>query len=194
MSVAYKFVSHGKNINFAGSNDMSSKHELFMRTALAEAEKALATGEFPVGSLMVYENKIISRGRRSHSRSDGINELDHAEVTALRNLVEERPEIEMARVVVYTTMEPCLMCYATLLLNGIRKIVYGYEDIMGGGTNLPLLRLNPLYQEMKAVVIPGVLRKECLLLFKDFFSDSRNTYWRNSRLAEYTLAQATQES
>ena len=81
------------------------------------------------------------------------------------------------------------MCYGALLLNGIHNIVYGYEDVMGGGTNLPLSGLNPLYQQMEVVILPHVLRKECLALFKKFFADPSNSYWRQSQLADYTLGQ-----
>jgi len=165
------------------------EHEKFMQQALSEADKALAAGEFPVGCVMVHEGQIISRGQRINSKSPNENELDHSEIVALRNIFAQHPEIDRSRIVVYSTMEPCLMCYVTLLLNGIRTIVYGYEDIMGGGTNLDLQTLNPLYQEMSVEIIPHVLRRESLELFKTFFTDQDNTYWQDSPLARYTLAQ-----
>jgi tRNA(adenine34) deaminase len=165
------------------------EHEKFMQQALSEADKALAAGEFPVGCVIVHEGQIISRGQRINSKSPNENELDHSEIVALRKIFEQHPEIDRSRIVVYSTMEPCLMCYVTLLLNGIRTIVYGYEDIMGGGTNLDLQTLNPLYQEMSVEIIPNVLRSESLKLFKTFFTDQDNTYWQDSPLARYTLAQ-----
>jgi tRNA(adenine34) deaminase len=165
------------------------EHERFMRLALAEAEKALAAREFPVGAVLVNQGRVLVRGRRRHSKAGSANELDHAEIAILQQLVARYPEIEPGRLILYTTMEPCLMCYGALLLNGIRNIVYGYEDVMGGGTNLPLSVLNPLYQQMEVVVLPHVLRKECLALFKKFFADPSNSYWRQSQLADYTLGQ-----
>ena len=164
-------------------------HENFMQQALSEAGKALSAGEFPVGCVMINEGQIISRGQRINSKSPNENELDHSEIVALRKIFEQHPETDRSRIVVYSTMEPCLMCYVTLLLNGIRTIVYGYEDIMGGGTNLDLQSLNPLYQEMSVEIIPHVLRRESLGLFKAFFTDQDNTYWQDSPLARYTLAQ-----
>jgi tRNA(adenine34) deaminase len=82
------------------------------------------------------------------------------------------------------------MCFSTLILNGIRKIVYAYEDVMGGGTNLPLVALNPLYAAMKIEVVPAVLRQESLALFQQFFSNPDNPYWKGSLLATYTLDQS----
>lgn len=165
------------------------EHEQFMRQALSEAEHALAAGEFPVGAVLVYQGEVLVRGRRRHSKADSANEFEHAEMLILQQLVARYPAIAQGRLTLYSTMEPCLMCYSALLLNGIHSIVYGYEDVMGGGTNLPLNGLNPLYQQMEVVIHPHVLRQECLALFKKFFADPVNSYWRQSQLADYTLAQ-----
>ncbi|MEW6502164.1 MAG: nucleoside deaminase [Thermodesulfobacteriota bacterium] len=161
----------------------------FMTAALAEAEQALASGEFPVGCVLVHEGEIVARGRRLNSQGTAANELDHAEIVALRKLFATRPALDRSRITAYSTMEPCLMCFATLLLNGIHSMVYGYEDIMGGGTNLPLAQLLPLYQAMRPSVIPHVLRQESVALFKRFFADPKQAYWQGSLLADYTLRQ-----
>jgi tRNA(adenine34) deaminase len=166
------------------------QHEEFMDLALSEAAQALAAGEFPVGCVLVAEGKVLVRGRRLHSREDTANEFDHAEIVAVQKLVAEYPGIAKERLILYSTMEPCLMCYAALLLNGIHTIVYGYEDVMGGGTSLQLTDLNPLYQQMRVTLVPDVLRPECLALFKQFFANPANAYWQESRLAQYTMAQS----
>ena len=165
------------------------QHEEFMGLALSEAAQALATGEFPVGCILVADNEVLVRSRRLHSRADTANEFEHAEIVAVQKLVTEYPWIAKERIILYSTMEPCLMCYAALLLNGIHTIVYGYEDVMGGGTNLQLTGLKPLYQQMRVTIVPDVLRHECLALFKQFFANPANAYWQESQLARYTLAQ-----
>ena len=83
------------------------------------------------------------------------------------------------------------MCYSAMLLNGIRTFVYAYEDAMGGGTSLQLTGLPPLYQAMapEVRILPHVLRRESLELFKAFFTSPENNYWQSSLLADYTLAQ-----
>jgi len=169
-------------------------HETYMREALLEAQNALAAGEFPVGCVMVHGGEIVSRGGRINSRGPLANELDHAEILALRKLLEHHPEIDRSRVVVYASMEPCLMCYATLMLNGIRTIAYAYEDVMGGGTCLDLRNLSPLYRDMQVAIIPHILRRESLELFRTFFGDRRNRYWQDSPLARYTLDQFVGEA
>ncbi len=171
-----------------------NRHDKYMREALLQAKEAMTAGEFPVGCVMVYEGEIISRGRRINSRAPNENELDHAEIMALRELIEQHPETDRNKIFVYSTMEPCLMCYVTMLLNGIRKVVYGYEDIMGGGTNLDLQTLRPLYREITVEIVPHILRRESLELFKKFFSGPDNTYWKASPLAQYTLTQIDQNT
>lgn len=171
---------------------MPDSHHIFMERAVAEARNALENGEFPVGCVMVHNGEIIARGRRRNSgasHSQPANEIDHAEVLALRDLLAHHPQVTLSEVTAYATLEPCLMCYAALLISGIRTIVYAYEDAMGGGTGIHLSQLAPLYQGIKVTVIPHILRDQSLALFKQFFTKSGNGYLGDTLLAKYTLAQ-----
>lgn len=164
-----------------------NEHEQFMETALAEARQALAEGEFPVGCVMVAEGREVAAGRRTNSTEARRNEIDHAEILTLRRLIADQPDLELAKVTVYSTLEPCLMCYSTMLLSGIRSFVWAYEDVMGGGVNLPLYMLNTLYAQMQVCLIDRVLRQQSLALFQQFFRSGN--YWQDSLLSRYTLAQ-----
>lgn len=161
----------------------------FMKKALELAEDALARGEFPVGCVMVHREKILVTGARKGTIGNDRNELDHAEMVALRRLIELDGPINHGDVTVFCTMEPCLMCYAALILAGIGNIVYAYEDVMGGGSACELSRLKPLYKNSPITVVADVMRTESLQLFQAYFSNPANSYWKNSLLAEYTLAQ-----
>jgi tRNA(adenine34) deaminase len=168
-----------------------NEHEHFMDAALDEARQALADGEFPVGCALVAEGRIVARGRRANSIEETRNEIDHAEIVTLRRLIAEQPQLDMGKVTVYTTLEPCLMCYSTMLLSGIRHFVWAYEDVMGGGANLPVYMLNPLYAQMRVHLLDRVRRAESLQLFQQYFQTG--TYWQDSLLARYTLAQPLEE-
>jgi len=159
-----------------------------MESALQQAREALAAGDFPVGCVIECGGEIIASGRRCQSFGQ-VNELDHAEIIALRALLSRNTPVALDRVTVYSTMEPCLMCFSTLLVNGVRRFVYSYEDIMGGGTNLPLPLLSPLYQELRPTITGAILRIQSLALFKEFFSSPQCQYLRNSMLADYTRQQ-----
>ena len=167
--------------------DAYKEHEKYMALALNEAKEALAAGEFPVGCVIVDDNGIICTGKRDKSIDH--NEMEHAEIMALRSLLKNHRDRMMNSLRIYCTMEPCLMCFSTLILNNVKNIIYGFEDVMGGGTSLELERLSPLYREMKIDIVPGVLRKQCLMLFKEFFQDRKTDYLKGTLLARYTLNQ-----
>lgn len=160
-----------------------------MKFALKEAQEALSQGEFPVGCVMVLGDRILVSGARESSFGINTNELDHAEMVTLRKLTSLKNFNEYSRIRVYCTMEPCLMCFAALILSGIRYIAWAYEDIMGGGTTCDLSALPPLYANSRVSIIPHVRRRESLEIFKSFFSNPNHQYWKESLLAEYTLKQ-----
>ena len=164
-------------------------YERFMQKALEEAQTALTAGEFPVGCVMVQDKKILASGARRGTTGGYPNEVDHAELVALRRLFRLNLQMNMREVTVFSTLEPCLMCFGALMISGIGKLVFAFEDPMGGGTQCDVARLTPLYQSNQMAIIPGILRNESLKMLKAFFSEPKNTYLKESLLAAYTLDQ-----
>ena len=164
-------------------------HEHFMKKALEQAQKALDAGEFPVGCVLVHQNRVLTAGVRKGTAGQCPNEIEHAEMIALKRLADMGIAANSMDIVLYTTMEPCLMCLGAMMLSGISGVVYAYEDVMGGGTRCDLSKLTPLYKNHRISVVPHVLRRESLKLFKRFFNNPENSYWQNSLLAEYTIQQ-----
>ncbi len=171
-------------------------NKYYMNLALEQAKRTFNRGEFPVGCVIVQENKVIANGARTgtiENKSSGnfkiVSEIDHAEINALKKLENLEVEFKSEESVLFSTMEPCLMCFGAIILSGIKKIVYAYEDPMGGGTRCDLSQLPPLYSKTKIDVVPGVLRQKSLDLFYDFFNKETNLYWKNSYLESYTLKQ-----
>jgi len=164
-------------------------YEHFMKKALDKANEALSEGEFPVGCVIVYQDRILVSESRTGTAGDSANEIDHAEMIALRRLVKLNEAVDKVKITLFTTMEPCLMCLGALVLSGIGEIVYAYEDVMGGGTHCDLTNLTPLYKNFRLSIVPNVLRDESLKLFKAFFQNPKNAYWSGSLLASYTLSQ-----
>ncbi len=159
-----------------------------MGKALELAEEALLCGEFPVGAVVVKEGRIAAAGARSGSAQPEANELDHAEMLALKDLAAR--SVSASGATIYCTMEPCLMCFGAILLAGIGRIVYAYEDVMGGGASIDPEGLGPLYRQRRPRIVSGVRRAESLSLFVRFFENPQNGYWAGSLLARYTLDQA----
>jgi tRNA(adenine34) deaminase len=164
-------------------------YEYFMGKALKQAKLALNKGEFPVGCVIVCGNEIKAIGARKGTVGDHPNEMDHAEMIALKQLSGRHLDPSANNITLVTTLEPCLMCLAASMLSNVDEIVYAYEDVMGGGTSCDISKLAPLYHHRQLAVVTGILRKESLELFKTFFRNPANVYWQGSLLAEYTLKQ-----
>jgi tRNA(adenine34) deaminase len=164
-------------------------HHHFMAMALREAEAALAAGEFPVGCILVHDQRMLVSGRRHGTADPGTNEVDHAEMIALRRLTDCDAHRGLAGIAAYITLEPCLMCLGALILNRVETVVYAYEDVMGGATRCDLAALGPLYRQSEPVIIAHVRRTQSLRLFQAYFRRPDNHYWNDSLLARYTLDQ-----
>ena len=162
-----------------------------MTKALSYAETALKRGDFPVGCVITYANRVIATGERTGTNDTSTNELDHAEINALRQLsiIKSKEDIDLTKVTLYSTLEPCLMCFSAIMINGITRVVYAFEDAMGGGTNLDRTTLSPLYRNLQLEIIPGICRSKSLNLFKIFFSNNNNKYLNDSYLAQYIRSQ-----
>ena len=165
--------------------------EYFMGLALEQAQKAFDRGEFPVGCVIVQDQRVIAVGARQGTMQHRpfFSEIDHAEINALKHLETIDIQFEPEKAVLFSTMEPCLMCFGAIILSGIKKIVFAYEDPMGGATSCDLKKLSPLYEKCRMDIVPGVLRQKSLDLFYNFFNKDTNCYWKNSYLETYTRAQ-----
>ena len=139
-------------------------NEYFMEKALEEAQAALVAGEFPVGCVMVHAKKILVSGARKGTTGDYPNEVDHAEMIAPRRLINLKANINLREVTLFSTLEPCLMCFGALMISNIGRIIFAYEDAMGGGTQCDFTKLPPLYKEKQISVIPNILRQKSLQL------------------------------
>jgi tRNA(adenine34) deaminase len=159
----------------------------FMKKALDCATAALNRGDFPVGCVITYDNHIISSGERTVSEGKFSNELDHAEIHAISNLTAKKDVMnwDINQCTIYSSLEPCLMCFGAILNHKIPRIVYAFEDAMGGGTSLDRSHLPPLYASFDIEIVSGICRQESLLLFQTFFNNPNNRYLADSFFASY---------
>ena len=166
-------------------------YEFFMGQALEQARNAFDQGQFPVGCVIVQDGRVIASGARAGTSGDlsFFSEIDHAEIRALKALESSDIGFVPERAVLFCTMEPCLMCFAAIILAGIQTLVFAYEDVMGGGTGLDRAHLAPLYRDAQITIVSHVLRKKSLDLFHNFFNKDANLYWKDSFLESYTLDQ-----
>jgi tRNA(adenine34) deaminase len=145
--------------------------ETFMREALAEAARAAAAGEVPVGAVLVKDGAIIARGwNRPISTSDP---TAHAEVVALREAAARLGNYRLPGCEMYVTLEPCAMCVGAMVHARLARVVYGTRDPKTGAcgsiVDLPAIAHWNHHGEFAG----GVLAEECGALLRRFFADRR---------------------
>jgi len=144
----------------------------YMQSALQMAHKAEASGEVPVGAVVVIENNIIAYGHNSSITTS--DPTAHAEVVALRNAAAILKNYRLSSATLYVTLEPCLMCLGAILHARVSRLVFGAYDPRAGmiSSKGKCDELNVL--QTKLVFTGGILQVECSNILKDFFKKRRN--------------------
>ncbi|MBR7554869.1 nucleoside deaminase [Allobacillus sp. GCM10007491] len=138
-------------------------HEYFMKEAIKEAAIAGERGDLPVGAVIVHNGKIISRGNNKINTNK--NNTLHAEMTAINNSAAflQRNAREC---VIYTSLEPCIMCLSTIVMTNIRHIVFAVEDKY---MNMkPFIHSNEYIDKRIHSYIEGILEKESFAVIQKY--------------------------
>ena len=137
-----------------------------MRMALAEAERALAEDEIPIGAVVVCKDRIIAR---AHNLTETLCDVTaHAEMQAITMAANELGGKYLTDCTLYVTVEPCTMCAGAIGWAQLPRIVYGCRDEKRGYQLYAPRALHP-----KAQVTAGILEDECRQLMQDFFRKKR---------------------
>ncbi|SRR5712691_6393011 len=145
--------------------------EGFMREALAEARKALAAGEVPVGAIVVQAGEVIGRG---HNQPVGLSDpTAHAEVLALREAGLKLGNYRLPGAALYVTVEPCQMCCGAVLLARLERVVYGVREPKSGAAESLYRLLDDPRVNHRTTVEGGVLEEDCRALLAAFFEVKR---------------------
>ncbi|CAI7568852.1 unnamed protein product [Penicillium manginii] len=144
-----------------------SRHGYFMKQALAMGEKALATGETPVGCVLVYNDKIVGSGMNDTNRS--MNGTRHAEFLAIAEMLQTYPKSAIRETDLYVTVEPCIMCSAALRQYGIRSVFVGTHNVRFGGVGGVLTIHSDKSIDPPYPVYVGLYRKEAITLLRQFY-------------------------
>jgi len=130
----------------------------FMQAAIEEAQIGLAEGGIPIGSVIVYQGRIIGRGH--NQRIQRGSAILHGEMSAFENAGRQPAEVYKASVL-YTTLSPCAMCSGAILLYGIPKVVIG--------ENLTFMGEEALLKS-RGVEVTVIQNQECIALMRNFIS------------------------
>lgn len=94
----------------------------FLRAAIEEAERGLAEGGIPIGSVLVHQGRILGHGHNRRVQQGSA--ILHGEMDALEN-AGRQPARVYRECTIYTTLSPCAMCSGAILLYGIPRVIVG---------------------------------------------------------------------
>lgn len=143
----------------------------FMREALALARRAGASGEVPVGAVVVANETILGRGY--NAPISRVDPTAHAEVVAMRESAIALSNYRLTGATLYVTVEPCLMCVGAALVARIQRVVFGCRESKTGA-------LGSIYDvgrdgraNHRLEVCGGICADDASLLLQDFFRSRR---------------------
>ena len=140
------------------------ENKKFMKEAIEEAKR----GDFPFGAIIVKDGIIISR---AHNSTKELDPTAHSEINAIRKACKALHTTNLNGCILYTTCEPCPMCFTAAWWSRISKIVYGIKM-----KELPKkewqfdVECSYLNKKSgnKISIIGGFIRDECLKLYKEW--------------------------
>jgi tRNA(adenine34) deaminase len=143
----------------------------FMQLALDEARAAGASGEVPIGAVVIYENKVVAAGNNRTIRD--CDPTAHAEIVALRAAAKHFANYRLADTTLYVTVEPCIMCAGAMIQARIARVVYGADEPKGGGARTCFAALTNPALNHQIPFTPGILATESVALLQEFFASRR---------------------
>ncbi|MCM1382704.1 MAG: GNAT family N-acetyltransferase [Muribaculaceae bacterium] len=142
----------------------------YMSAALALAREAAASGETPVGAVIVRDGVIVGQGKNLREQTG--NALRHAEINAVENACETLGGWRLSGCTLYVTLEPCPMCAGAVINSRIDRVVFGAYDKKAGSAG-SVVNLFELDYNHKPEVTGGVMADECETVLKEFFAELR---------------------
>jgi len=143
-----------------------TKEEKFMKQAIKAAKKGLLEGEVPIGAVVVYQDKVVSRGYNRRAKLQLASA--HAEMMAIDRACKKFSSWRLPEgCQLYVTLEPCPMCMGASLNARVDTIYFGAYEQKGRSLTTQLAEANLLNH--KTEVVGGVLEEECSSLLSSFF-------------------------
>lgn len=144
-------------------------NHIYMQRALNNAKQAYENNEVPVGSVIVENQSIISNGYNQTEKKHSC--LEHSEIIAIRRAQKKKKNWRLNDCIIYTTLEPCLMCAGAIIHARIKKVVYATESTFLLENERQFIQ--KLYKKNNIEVVSNILQEESQKLLSDFFEAKR---------------------
>jgi tRNA(adenine34) deaminase len=145
--------------------------EYYMDLALAQAKKAEAAGEVPVGAVVVSADVVIGYGFNQPITAK--DPTAHAEIIALREAARHERNYRLTKAIMYCTIEPCMMCAGAIIHARIGRLVFGTPDIKAGSAGSIYNVLADPRLNHRVDVVSGIREEESAALLREFFARRR---------------------
>jgi len=144
-----------------------------MEEALRAAQRALEIGEVPVGAVVVYEGRIVSRGSNRNLADN--DPTAHAEIVALRAAGAIVGNHRLGECELFATIEPCAMCAGALVHARVQRLIYGADDAKAGAVHSVMRVINHPQLNHRMQVKGGVLAGRSAEMLQSFFREKRGS-------------------
>jgi tRNA(adenine34) deaminase len=136
---------------------------IHLRRAIQLARQAEQLGNLPIGSVITLDGNVVAEGKNS-IWAPALNPGRHAEIEAMAAVPLEL-WTRANEMILYTTLEPCMMCMSTILIHHIGRIVFGSFDNWGGASCV-LGHMPPAFENLaqETEIVGPALPQECDLL------------------------------
>jgi len=143
-----------------------------MAMALAQADRAAAAGEVPVGAVVVATGgRLVGAGH--NLRESAQDPTAHAEMIALRAAARTLGSWRLEDCTLYVTLEPCPMCAGGLVNARVARLCYGCDDPKAGAVRTLYRLLEDSRLNHRVIVTSGVAAAECADRLRQFFAKLR---------------------
>ena len=156
-----------------GATENPTLPEPFMEAALDEARRGGASGEVPIGAVLVVGGRLVSKAFNQPIAA--VDPTAHAEILVLREAARLLGNYRLTEATVYVTLEPCLMCVGALVHARVGEVVYGAAEPKTGALVSAVRGLELPGLNHRFAITGGVLEEPCRLLIQDFFRERRRS-------------------
>lgn len=152
-------------------DELSARHERYMRLALKQAQEAARHDEVPVGAVILQGDRLLGQ---AWNQVEMLKDATaHAEMIAITQAAAALGDWRLNDTVLYVTKEPCPMCAGAIVLARIPLVVWGVSDPLRGGAVSKFNILQSDTLNHRAEIVTGVLEDECRELLQEFFKKHR---------------------
>lgn len=144
-----------------------------MQAALAQARKAMASDEVPIGAVVAVGGEIVAAA--FNQPVSAIDPTAHAEIRALRAAAQKTGNYRLTGATLCVTVEPCAMCVGAMVHARIGTLIYGTPEPKTGAVQSTMKLVDDPSWNHRIAVVAGVMAEECRGLLQEFFKEKRKT-------------------